>query len=83
MGTRIYENEAEIQSSISVGFTATYNHIPKSNRRYPLTSRFLSFFPPLPPFDPRKIRVDSRVKLSSPRIIVALNNSLSRVIKKI
>lgn len=74
MGTRIYENEVEIQSSISVGFTATYNHIPKSNWRYPLTPRFLSFSPPLFPSDRRKIRLDSRVN-SSPRIIPQLSRA--------
>lgn len=64
MGTCMYENEVEIQSSISVGFTATYNH---SEIELAISSNtaILIILSPFLPSDRRKIRVDSRVRLSS------------------
>lgn len=75
----MYENEVEIQSSISVRFTATYNRIPKS--KCAISSAILIVLPPLSSSDHRKIRLRSRVKLSS--LSLSLNKNRTTIILSI
>lgn len=77
----MYENEVEIQSSISVRFTATYNRIPKSNCA--ISSAILIVLPPLFSYDHRKIRLRSRVKLSSLSLSLELNKNRTTIILSI
>lgn len=71
MATCMYENEVQIQSSISVGLTATYNRSQTelAISFYPLTARFLSLFSYLAIRNTsrsrRKSKVEAKIRNSS------------------